>query len=349
MLRVRRDERGTVVVLVALLLFVFMAMGAIVIDIGALYAERRELQNGADAAALAIAKDCAEDGVCPGDDGARQSIARRYANSNASDRNSAVDRVVLSESSRLVEVGTSTSRSGGVIIPYRFGHILTGQDGRTVRAEAVAAWGPPLLATIFPFAISDCQLRQHTANYTVFPPATSNQPGFMYRASSRIDADDPEPRCFASNRPDTNGDGALEGGFAWLQTRDAICSATLEVGEWVQESANSLIRAGNVPDDCIGVLDQIQDKFVLVPIFDDAVSIGTGSGRFHIVGFAAFKVTGYRFSSTYSYPAIHPCPPPGPETPNPTCIRGFWVKFPGVIPSPVGGPNFGVSAVSLVR
>ena len=46
------DDRGAVLVWVALMLVVLFGFGALVIDVGALYAERRQLQNGADAAAL---------------------------------------------------------------------------------------------------------------------------------------------------------------------------------------------------------------------------------------------------------------------------------------------------------
>ena len=50
-------------VLVALLLAVLIGVGALVIDAGTFFAEKRELQNGADAAALAVAADCAN-GAC---------------------------------------------------------------------------------------------------------------------------------------------------------------------------------------------------------------------------------------------------------------------------------------------
>ena len=53
------DERGAVLVWVALMLTVLIGVGALVIDAGALYTEKRQLQNGADAAALAVAADCA--------------------------------------------------------------------------------------------------------------------------------------------------------------------------------------------------------------------------------------------------------------------------------------------------
>lgn len=48
-----RDERGIVVIVVALLLFVILGFTALVIDLGWLFVVNSELQNGADAGALA--------------------------------------------------------------------------------------------------------------------------------------------------------------------------------------------------------------------------------------------------------------------------------------------------------
>src|ERR1043165_3858879 len=59
--RRRPGERGAVAVTVAILLGggVLLGFAALVVDVGQLYAEREELQSGADAAALAVAKACA--------------------------------------------------------------------------------------------------------------------------------------------------------------------------------------------------------------------------------------------------------------------------------------------------
>ena len=51
-----RDQQGVTVVLVALLMFVFLGIAALVIDISNLYVVRNELQNAADAGALAGAR-----------------------------------------------------------------------------------------------------------------------------------------------------------------------------------------------------------------------------------------------------------------------------------------------------
>ena len=58
------------------MLVVLLGVGALVIDVGALYAERRQLQNGADAAALAVAADCAE-GDCLDETAHRRDVRRR--------------------------------------------------------------------------------------------------------------------------------------------------------------------------------------------------------------------------------------------------------------------------------
>ncbi len=78
-LRLRQDERGVIGVLVAVMIGggVLTGMGALVVDLGQLYQERAELQNGADAAALGVAKSCAL-GTCT------PSVAGQLADANAS-------------------------------------------------------------------------------------------------------------------------------------------------------------------------------------------------------------------------------------------------------------------------
>ena len=51
----RRSQRGATITVVTLILTVLVSIAALVVDLGMLYQERRELQNGADAGALAVA------------------------------------------------------------------------------------------------------------------------------------------------------------------------------------------------------------------------------------------------------------------------------------------------------
>src|SRR5712671_3395169 len=85
---VRGDDRGAVGVLVAVLVAcgVLLGIGALAVDVGQLYSERAQLQNGADAGALAVAKSCAEGSCASGG-------ATLYANKNSADGVSAVNLV----------------------------------------------------------------------------------------------------------------------------------------------------------------------------------------------------------------------------------------------------------------
>lgn len=77
--QLRRDERGAIGVLVAVLLGVgvLTGMGALVVDVGELYQVRAAQQDAADAAALGVAKSCLL-GWCD------SSVAAHYADANAS-------------------------------------------------------------------------------------------------------------------------------------------------------------------------------------------------------------------------------------------------------------------------
>jgi len=64
--RIREREDGAIAIIVAMLFFfgVMLALGALTVDVGNINADRRQLQNGADAVALAVAQTCAKTGTC---------------------------------------------------------------------------------------------------------------------------------------------------------------------------------------------------------------------------------------------------------------------------------------------
>ncbi len=201
-----RDERGVVGVLVGMVLgTVLLGLGAVVIDVAQLYQERAELQDGADAAAMAVGKSYAaamavakscDTGTCT------SSLAAQYANENASaltGGTAAVSQVCGSGilgacpastgtmtdcpaapvgSLGYVDVSTSTRTSGGstVIAPV-FAKELLGNGsytGTTVKACAQAAWGGPTSANTVAFAISGCSWDSWTGtgtNFAAAPPA----------------------------------------------------------------------------------------------------------------------------------------------------------------------------------
>ena len=85
---VREKERGAIAVLVALLMVVLLGFAAIAVDQGMLYAQKAQMQNGADAAALAIAQDCAKRGTAlcvPAAPGTALQLAKANTNSGMAD------------------------------------------------------------------------------------------------------------------------------------------------------------------------------------------------------------------------------------------------------------------------
>jgi Flp pilus assembly protein TadG len=167
----RRDDRGAVGVMIALLIGggVLLGMAALVIDVGEIYQNRAELQNGADAGALAIARQCAL-GTCTS--GSALTTAATFADANASaltQGTAGVGAVCGSDglgscapyigsgltacppdptggAVNFVDVQTETKLpSGSTLLPPVFGSTLIGSstyDGTTVKACAQAEWQP---------------------------------------------------------------------------------------------------------------------------------------------------------------------------------------------------------------
>ncbi len=164
-----RDEHGIVLVWVALMMVVFLGAGALVIDVGAFRREERELQNGADAGALAVAQDCAQ---LPSCGGGAVSLAQTFANSNAHDSTSAVggvcgsggglsacatSPVVPAGATGWVQVSTSTRTSGGGSeVEFVLAPLAGAISGKTANASAIAAWGAAGAANTPPLAFAQC-------------------------------------------------------------------------------------------------------------------------------------------------------------------------------------------------
>lgn len=269
-----RDESGAVAVIVALLLVALLGIAALVIDIGALHAEKRDLQNGADAAALAVAGDCAR-----GDCGDFNGTASQYSNANAKDLLSDVAGVVIDVAARTVTVTTRTQRAeGDSIVPFGLGRILSDADGATVEARAVVAWGFPGGMATIPLIISECERERFE--------------------SELVEGDGLQVVYFHGDaEPCNNSESGydLPGGFGWLSSTDPSepCTAETTVGTWVPVDTGA-----SVPSECsVEYLASLLGTTVAIPIFDALE--GTGSnGQYRIAGFAAFELYGFYFPKT---------------------------------------------------
>ena len=132
------DERGATLVIVVLSLIAMMGMIVLVVDVGGVLWKRRELVNGADAAALAAAKTCADSG----DTSDENAIALQYAESNVTDAGT------VPLGGGISDIQGCDDGPGFVTVRFTqdkklfFAPVLGFGDQGTVAGEATAAWGP---------------------------------------------------------------------------------------------------------------------------------------------------------------------------------------------------------------
>lgn len=322
--RAHADERGVALVLTAFIVLLLFAMAALVIDMGRLYTEKRELQNGADAGALAVARSCAL-GECR--HSASVATARALADANARDGTSEVESLAIDGGAGRVEVTTSTRTSdGGNVVPYAFGHVLSGEKGRRVTATAAARWGSPSVATALRLTISLCDWNRATASGTSLATAFTGPPSVVVFHRSGAGA------CSAVSGQDVDGDSRLAGGFGWLEGTG--CTATVSARKWVEEDPGS-----SIPSSCD--LADLVNTTVLLPVYDDSNDLGGRNGAYHIDGFAAFRLVGFRF------PGIRVGPAPGCAG-SQTCVSGYFTRL-VTDARAIGGAPRGAIAVVLTE
>lgn len=186
------DEHGAVAVTIAMMLVALLGAVALAVDLGALYVEKRELQNGADAGALAIGQDCAANPASAGcsDHATALGTARAYAIANARDRASTVcgpdsspascpnaDGVVFDYAANKVTVTVDTedpSSADPSRLAHWFAPLLDGDatagDATAVEAKSVAIWGPVALSgqPHIPVTIGICEWAHWTAQGTKY-------------------------------------------------------------------------------------------------------------------------------------------------------------------------------------
>jgi Flp pilus assembly protein TadG len=346
----RSDERGAIGVLVAVLMAggVLIGMGALVVDVGQLYQERAELQNGADAAAVGVAKSCALGNCAPG-------VATSYADANASKLTggvAAVDLVcgsgnlgacpastgVLTDCPpppvgvNYVDVSTSTqTASGSTLLPPIFARTLlgnSGYQGSNVVSCAQAEWGAPASANVIAVTISACEWDQATSGGTVFappPPAQLPSPSLdQVLTTTNLSSGTGCPAEPAGADP--------AGTFGW----------TADSGNCALNISGASYAAGPADPACDQVLDDSEDNLtsVFLPIY---VSVtGQGSAAIYTLkGFAAFVVTGYNLDGVSDPDRV------SGQSVCAGCISGYFTQ--GVVPfsGSIGGTNLGVSVINL--
>ncbi|MBI4935518.1 MAG: hypothetical protein HY828_16680 [Actinobacteria bacterium] len=339
--------------IVAVIMVALLGVGAMVIDLGALYVEKRQLQNGADAAALAVAQDCAG-----GDCGDEVATSRQYADLNSNDGQSAVDLVCgkgagltpcvapapagAANATGWVRVVTSTKTASGTEVDFVLAPVMDSLAGSTVHAGAVAAWGALGTYRTIRFIISECEFQQMGGNLATqtFPTGVS----YIYsKKGTAKDDKNNDPPCTSSS-----SGGTVAGNFAWLDA-DAgdICRATVTAGMIVGGNP------GNDPEiskkDCAAVFAAMKagEEFVM-PIFNQVVGTGQ-SAQYTVAGFIGFRFTGWQLSGN-SWPAGFSCPDPYTGQPGGGDLRCFRGTFTRVVSDGggFGGIDYGARVVKMV-
>jgi Flp pilus assembly protein TadG len=315
--RLLRGEQGGISVIVALSLVVLLGAAALVIDTGALYAERAELQNGSDAAALAIAQNCAA-GSC----GTPSTTAQAFANSNAKDSAANVDPPTFPTSAS-VRVRATTRDSGGAgSLALKFAPLL-GIDEETVSATSTAAWGSPASGpAMLPLAFAKCVID-----------------GMLDGGTQVIPTHGSGTHPCSSVSPSGQ---TLPGGFSWLSTASGTCETEMSIGMDVLSSTGA-----SIPGTCSTTVlkPSLVGQTAILPLYDDTT--GTGSGAtYHIYGWATFRIDGWRFPGN----SINNTGPGPSCTGSCNGIIGEFISFTALDDEfTSGGPDLGTSIISLTE
>lgn len=292
----RRGDHGAAAVIVAMTTTVVIGFLAFVTDFGMAYGNKRGLQNGADAAALAVAQEIAVKGIeadptasCteianawagPGRDMADAYFARNHAVTGATI--SAFSLTCPTATQLVVSVGTTQAS------PTFFGG-LTGTTEINLRQTAHAGVGPiGAVIGIRPFAVCEDDAQNIKDN-----------PEFAYNVIFDSTTD--------------RGCGTASGNWGLLDLDEDIPgNGKAEVGKHIRDGYDGEI--GTCPDadtECIegkpgapgGALNDdmtgIFGEDIVIPVYDYVTGGNGANVSYHITGFIAVQICGFKFNSQF--------------------------------------------------
>ncbi|HEU5008518.1 MAG TPA: pilus assembly protein TadG-related protein [Jatrophihabitantaceae bacterium] len=321
-------ERGAVAVLIAILLGtgVLLTCGALVVDVGGGYAERAQLQNGADSAALAAADACAVGAnSCTGSTDASSTVGW-FADANANDGTSAVTAVCGHDAngrlqacptgtqvpgcasaapaagSNYAEVHTRTrTTSGSGFLPPAFGRAVLGSHypGMQEDACARAEWGPPAPDPDLG-AVGITVSRSEWLGAVGEDCAESTAP--QYSRAQTLNFHDPSTSDSTTCGLSGSGGAGADSSGAFGLTEPSPTNGCLTQFTVNAQSGDTSygVVTGRQPGtfgSCLsGQLKPDIDgrQPVFLPVYDDRVPIANGTnGEYALWRIAAFVITGY--------------------------------------------------------
>lgn len=361
--RAAPHDHGAVIVLVAILVAAGMVTGllAMVADVGQLYAERRVVQNGADAAALAVAQRSAEQAVGALPLAQAQELSRQMSGANAPDGVTGVRAVCGTDGlgtcaglstawtdcqpvppsvKHYVRVRTATELPGGqdYLTPL-FAGLLAGSGEPQARAGACsqAAWGPAASAPItFPMLLPVC------------PGTLEGSPVWI----ADFDPSDPDftpgDTCVADGTSFTGvTKGFAFGSFPGLP-KTCVDPVQVSVGDQIPVETSVTQWCGTRVENVLDPLIASRTP-VLVPVVGAHANQGQGQYLFTVLSFKSFTLLGYKIKNATGGQAPRPGwqGTPCQKSAKRSCLYGTF--GPALVSGGIGGgPDLGVRAVALL-
>jgi hypothetical protein len=332
-------DEGLSLVLIAVMLVLLLGFVGLAVDLGALYMERRELRNSADAAVLAIAEDCAL-GATACDAATAGTTAQGYVDANSDDGSSYIDQLDLDVNSKTVRVITAArdAETGelGREVPFMG---LFGFDRVQVRAPATAIWGFPSTGEGIPIAIEECEF------YKAGGWDSGTTVTLTYHQGVAPEGEEEETCAIGPAGQDAPG------GFGWLDSPEENCAAYIIFGSW-ENGASTGGGAGQAPPGtgCDGetIRELIYQKKIPIPVFSD-VRDGGANIEYYMEGLAFFFVDAYKLGNrpAMAMPNGFDCPGSSPSE-DVVCLQGHFTS--GTLSyGETGGENYGAVIVKLVE
>jgi hypothetical protein len=272
-----REERGAIAVMLALLMPILFGLAAIAIDVAGVWSARQQVENGADAAVLAVAMDCAASNC-----GDIKSTAEDAFWAN----NRAAKLTDLGPGEGWVSVNgrkISVTQKKPWIVNHFFAGAL-GQGKGELSVSSFARWTPASRGRAeAPVAVSYCFYKEATS---------ANGPGYGNGKGSvgaHATATIPLSTTFGpGNCPTPSSGGPTPKGSA-LTVPTSDCTTRSVLGAAVQASTKTY---GSLASACnTARLSALVGGNIVVPVWDSVTGAGTANPTVRVYGYAAFRVT----------------------------------------------------------
>jgi len=327
MRRLAREESGAFAIIFALCLIALVGMMVLVVDVGGLLYQRRQMVSASDAAALAAAQSCALGAAKAGVPG---TMADQIAHDNVPSNVSVSGGILTGPGDT---VGCETDSQGHVTVQYTSQHPLWfagifGSGPVNVTTKATAEWGEAGSGWPVPFIVT----LSSTGNVLC-----KDQNGVQVQINDQVPIG---TKCYVWFDNNSTG-GGFFGGFGnsvfgslnlnkWDVAQNASCSPkdlpdnSKYASKGGYDNSNGPLDPLNYPAPtwvCVGegnvdsLYSSFQDaitKTMVFPITDGQVVLDPSNSidKFNVVGFAALRLDGVH-DSNQTDPTQDPCPSVG--------------------------------------